>query len=362
MTVNNSLERCYWADIVRIVAIISVVLVHASATAVGWWGRIPTDWWQVSNYYNAAVRIGVPLFIILSGALLLGKNERYSVFFKKRFKRVVVPYFFWIILFVLFKHYYEKDFYHKDFESVKKIFTTLYSGTFYYHLGFLNALLGVYLMVPIVRKFVQNAAAHDIKYFIVLWFLFSSIIPTASFLFDSQIDISIYQHYVPLVTGVLGYFLLGYVITQFNFRKDHIAIAFAIFMICYLITAMGTSILTERTGRVKYVFYDYLSPTVILMSVSAFILIKHVASKYNNNLSKLKNLGILSKASFGVFFIHVIFLRLLLDLDSVLGFKLHGFAFNPLLAVPVTAIITLILSYAAILLLVKIPVVKNLIT
>lgn len=53
-------------------------------------------WWMV-NIYQTLSRTGVPLFVMLTGALLLqpSKNETLSVFFKKRWARIGLPFLFW---------------------------------------------------------------------------------------------------------------------------------------------------------------------------------------------------------------------------------------------------------------------------
>ena len=60
-------------DICRVFAIAVVVLVH---TVMLFWDFDPASpVWAVWNFLSLAVRFGVPLFFMLSGALLLGRER-----------------------------------------------------------------------------------------------------------------------------------------------------------------------------------------------------------------------------------------------------------------------------------------------
>jgi surface polysaccharide O-acyltransferase-like enzyme len=90
-------------DIIRVVAISLVILVHAATEPTLLQQQLSTvditQWW-IANIYNSLARIGVPLFVLSSGALLLNpsKVEPMRTFFKKRFVRVGLPLLFWSIV------------------------------------------------------------------------------------------------------------------------------------------------------------------------------------------------------------------------------------------------------------------------
>ena len=86
----------------RLVAILMVVICHctdplnASAEArsnpdIGFWGAV----------WGAAVRACVPLFVMITGALLLPVRQEAGAFYKKRIPRVLWPFLIWSVLFNL---------------------------------------------------------------------------------------------------------------------------------------------------------------------------------------------------------------------------------------------------------------------
>ena len=91
-------KRMLWADVVRIIAIYLVVQIHTSSDAFS------------SSFFSHGPGIilsklgvvSVPLFVMLSGALLLGKQESYKTFFSKRCIKVLIPWIIWTFVYMYF--------------------------------------------------------------------------------------------------------------------------------------------------------------------------------------------------------------------------------------------------------------------
>ena len=87
-------------DLSRTVAVVLVIFLHASIEpthTVVYVGQGMQLWWA-SNVYDSISRTAVPLFVMLTGALLLQPNkadEPLRVFFKKRWNRIGIPVLFW---------------------------------------------------------------------------------------------------------------------------------------------------------------------------------------------------------------------------------------------------------------------------
>lgn len=96
-------NRIYYIDILRVIACLSVIIIHSSATYVTKnWGSF--NFW-IGNILDSLSRIGVPLFIMISGALLL--DEKYICTKKKiikHIKKMILFFIFWSLVYtVLFK-------------------------------------------------------------------------------------------------------------------------------------------------------------------------------------------------------------------------------------------------------------------
>lgn len=89
-------------DVILFVAILVVFSIHCMAVLDA--QRDSGINVFVSNLFHAFQGIGVPLFVLLSGALLLCKQESPLVFLKKRMVRVLIPFLSWSV--ILFGIYY----------------------------------------------------------------------------------------------------------------------------------------------------------------------------------------------------------------------------------------------------------------
>ena len=91
-----------WLDNLRVNATIGVILIHASATILFRFTKVPADYWWFANLYNGGYRYVVPIFVMLSGALLLPREEAIGSFLKKSFMRIVLPFLFYNLIFTFF--------------------------------------------------------------------------------------------------------------------------------------------------------------------------------------------------------------------------------------------------------------------
>ena len=91
-----------WADNTRILAILAVIFLHVAATGVENADDLGSSQWWIANVYDSLVRWSVPVFVMLSGALLLSGNKTESIFafYRKRAAKLLVPLVFWSLFFV----------------------------------------------------------------------------------------------------------------------------------------------------------------------------------------------------------------------------------------------------------------------
>ena len=140
-------------DLIRTIAIVGVILLHAANDlTIQQMGQLEIVRWVTVDIYQSLGRIGVPLFVMLTGALLLqpSKNESISVFFKKRWARIGLPFIFWGAA------YFAYDFFvlHQAI-TTNAIVQGILTGP-YYHFWYLYMLAGLYLLTPILRILVAT--------------------------------------------------------------------------------------------------------------------------------------------------------------------------------------------------------------
>ena len=345
-------QSIFWVDIVRVTATFSVIWLHSAAPLLDKYNELSIENWWVGNIYDSMVRMCVPLFFMLSGYLLLDKDESLADFFKKRIGKVVFPLMVWSVFYIVWKHYY--------LENTPIPFYSFYSlalAPAYYHLWFLYAIIGLYLFMPILRVFINYSSKVLQYYFVALWFSAVSMVPFFEKVthIDSRIDLK-------MISGYVGYLVVGYLLGKARATKSIFITSIVVFFASIIITSLGTYILTSRNEGVFVGYlYSYLSPNVIFMSASFFILVKYISE--NTEIAQTvffkKSIRLLSSASLGIYFVHAMALDILKKGD--LGFSLSGFSTSAVHAVPATAVVAFILSFLVIFLIQKIPVVNKIV-
>lgn len=104
---NSAIGRSHvvWLDVVRFVAMFTVVCCHSAIRFNFYPGEPPANIDQIKFWgaaYGSFLRPCVPLFVMITGALLLPLKDDTSVFYKKRISRVFWPFLIWSVLYNLF--------------------------------------------------------------------------------------------------------------------------------------------------------------------------------------------------------------------------------------------------------------------
>ena len=178
--------RAIPADLIRTLAIIGVITLHAANEAIVPQVMNQTEvyrWWMV-NIYQTLGRTGVPLFVMLTGALLLqpSKIEPLGVFFKKRWNRIGLPFLFWGVIYFAWDYYAD----HLALTS-SFVFQGILSGP-YFQFWYLYMIVGLYLLTPILRIVAAHIDRQTFKYFIVVWLLAAFITPIPGLIGAFYID------------------------------------------------------------------------------------------------------------------------------------------------------------------------------
>lgn len=347
--------RAVPADLIRTIAIIGVIMLHAANEAIAPQVMNQTEvyrWWMV-DIYQTLGRTGVPLFVMLTGALLLqpSKIEPLSVFFKKRWARIGLPFLFWGTI------YFGWDYFADNLALTSGfIFQGILSGP-YFHFWYLYMVVGLYLFTPILRIVVAHIDRQTFKYFFVVWFLGAFLIPIPGLLGPYHLDSNLLS--IPLW---VGYFMLGVFLISVKVRRW---ILLSLVTLGLVSTAVGTYFIAATIGGPKtYYFHDYFSPTMILSTITLFLLlntIKVPANKTEVQHPKINwLLKQISQCTLGIFLLHVIVLETL-QRGYLWGFTISGNTLNSIIEVPLMTVVTLFICLGVILPLKKVPVIKKLI-
>lgn len=337
-----------WMDLVRFVSIVWVIVIHVSASVIVHYSSHSLAW-SIANLYSAIARSSVPLFFMVSGALILDQSRimPLKLFYQKRILKILVPLILWSIIYFCWQAFQT----HQSISMInmiKAILTDQITG----HLWFMYAIFGLYLVAPILQVYVNTADSKNQLYFIVIWFVANSITMSIFIFFNIQIAI-----YFALVNGWIGYFVAGRLFykTDFSIFKKHYvnSLLFLLIILGIAISALGTVYFFVTTHKYNSFFYEGLAPNIIIMSFCWFILFKNlnpclnfIANKFpiiNTILVHSRNL------TFGIYFVHMLVKDILADL----GFTVTSF--NAIFSIPALSLVILCISALIIWIIRKIP-------
>ena len=329
-------------------AAFSVVLLHSSVHAILQVPNVDSINWWVANIVNSSVRWCVPVFVMISGYLLLDpdKNERAVVFYAKRGKRILLPLVFWTVFYLFLRARSEEL-------TVQKLCYLIITARPYYHLCFLFMIPGLYLVTPFLRIFIKKTSSKERWRLIVLILLTASIYTVVkSLLLEKD------RFFLIIFIPYLGYYLCGYQLRHIISNKLSFKLSpyVTLVFLCIVCIAIGTGFFVSLLGIPKGLFlYHDLSPLVIILSISVFFLL----CSYANNLKPSSNNWIvttvyhLTEATFGIYLIHPVFIPLTRRFaEKLLMTQITFFV------IPITALMTFVLSYIVVKILTNIPYVR----
>jgi surface polysaccharide O-acyltransferase-like enzyme len=333
-------EKFLWADDLRAFATIGVIILHVSAKVVNQYGVVSVSDWWIGNVFDSLVRFCVPVFLMLTGALILPRSYRLEEYFKKRIARILLPFLFWSMIYIAYNlylkwtHGYEMNF----FQTCNYAIYQFKTGASY-HLWYVYMLIGIYLIIPLVSKWIVNSSGREISYYVVLWFcvlLFSCPAISTSL---PNIDFTYFS-------GYLGYPVLGYLLAYKIEGKRVKPAGLTLFVLGTIFTMVGAYLSSQYDGTFNGYFYTYLSPNVIVASAGIFLFLRH----YSLPLGRFRGVtNLIGKYSFGIYLSHVFVLERLFDYEFTPLFL------NPAVGIPCVAMVCLVLSFAITYLLHKIP-------
>ena len=359
---NQKSQHVVWLDVVRFIAMFTVVCCHCTDPFNFYPGTAPNIgeiklWGAI---YGSVLRPCVPLFVMITGALLLPVRGDASTFYKKRIPRVFYPFLIWSVLYNLFPWitgllglnpqiildffpYAGEEVMQQSFSvSLEYILMIPFNFSILaVHMWYIYLLIGLYLYLPVFSAWVEKASERAKLMFLLAWGV-TLLLPyyyqfVSNYLWGTCSWNSFGMLYA--FAGFNGYLLLGHYLKNLEWSlKKTLAIGIPMFAAGYAVTFLGfrhITALPEYTDEMLELFFTYCSLNVVMMTIPVFMLAKKV--KVNSERMK-KALANLTVCGFGIYMIHYFFtgpsVVLMRAIDMPIG-----------LQIPVAAILAFAVSW-----------------
>ena len=275
----------------RAFAIIAVIICHVDH----FFGPLTTQTQIIAQMtFHDIGDIGVPIFLMISGALLLNREyPSLPQFLKKRFVRIIYPFIFWIILILgqLYYHGYNSTF-------IWNVFIGEPSITWYFW-----TLIGIYLFIPVLNSFIKDYELKGVEYFLVIWFITMILKTFNSYPLWSYFNLDMFASFI-------GYPVLGYYLANKKFKLSDKKMC--IIGLIILIISLAVFVYLNYT-HVSLIRYENIPN--IFMGVGLFLFIMYLDKLNAFNRIKDNFIGkaviSLSLCSYGMYFSHVIVVKAL---------------------------------------------------
>lgn len=347
---NSISKRNHLLDIARIIAMLFVVMVHCTAdfvmknnphTSEFFWG----------NIFDSISRIGVPLFLMISGALFLDEQKEVTIksIICKNVKNIALITIVWAIIYSV-ANTVIAFLINGETVNIKKVLEGIANG--HYHMWYLYMIMGLYIMTPLLKKVVCKENKHLVLYFILVSYVVQFLWPTIDKLCVLFWNFDFLGQWIGkfrlyFFDGYVTYFLVGWYIVHIGINQKYLRyIIYSLSVISLFLIILCVNF----TGDYE-IAYEYIGAFVIIYSVGAFLAINNMCFTLKEKTARI--LARVSDLTFGVYLIHVLVLRVFSELLSYRG---HCLAY-----ILVWFIVSTCCSYLAAYVFSKIPVLRKLI-
>lgn len=279
----NREKRLLHYDMLRILAAYLIVVLHLSVQYIN---KAPDSvegylQWQQAVKFSAASRVGVPLFVMLSGAFLLHPNKSVAIsaIFKKYLPKLLIIFVFWSFFYSLA----EQDFfYHLPAWGLSRSWQKVDWDVFWpyfiqghYHMWYLYMLAGLYLITPLLKQITAQASRVQISYFVFLCVLITSIAKLNEGIWHQEmVDLLFDKLSLSFFMGYTGYFIAGFLFRYYQFSWKTCLVIFFLGLAAFRFTYVETWQMNPMFGFLEpnLTYFSNYSPTVFLMSFGIFLL------------------------------------------------------------------------------------------
>ncbi len=295
-------------DLIRALAIVMVVADHALKSMASAGDALLVDVFMAPD---------AVLFIMLSGALLLPVEGSWSRFLAKRFKRVFVPYIAWLVIHLALLYFVAH-------EPAKWLLTMLRWSwlTPYFGAGwFVFVIMGIYLFMPVLSPWIAKAGRRQLEYFVGIWLLGGLVIWLHWYMgmsadYNMAVMFVNYGGY-----AVAGYYFMRYPlgyrasaepggVVESVYLRYRDALIIAVGIGVGLLLPLAVWAMPLNSPEPREFLGNNLSITVYAYACLLFATLVTVKSAPRWVESVVK---VLSRNAYGIYLIHLILMRLVLD-------------------------------------------------
>ena len=320
---------------IRAIAYIAIVLLHVTyAASLQYRNSISTQAYTITSMITNLMMWAVPCFIMVTGALLLNPNHEVTLakIYRKYMKKVFIALIAFVFVYCFFDMIVAGE--GVSLNGFMKGFVQFFTGTSWSPLWYLYILIGLYALLPLYSRITQAATYKELQYGIIVGFIVLSLFPLTA-LFNIKLNFTIH------ITSIYPFYLfLGYALYN-DIIKNNKKTNIIIFIVSIVLIIGVVYYRWMHNVETFNLLLSYASPLNILLSASLFHFFKSIKPISIKGLHKA--LIALDQASFGIYLIHIIFVKYFLAILHYNPYKVPVLGFIGIVCL--ISILSWIISY-----------------
>lgn len=330
-------ERIAWVDLLKIIACILVVFSHNCDPYVAVFDSDRSTF-LAGVFSGSLTRSSVPLFVMMTGVLLLPTTRTMSQFYRRRIGRILPPLIFWSAALPLLYYLYinriplstnpainPADY--TLFETLRRAVTFIFNFNYTTTpLWYLYMLIGLYLIIPLLNAWLVQATRKELRLFLSVWFItlfipyikmFAPVLGYAGNYGNMGIfGICDWNEYGTFyyISGFIGYLVLAYYHVTYPLKislAKTLLYGIPLFLIGYAITSFGfIEVQRYYPGNYAYleIIWFFTGINVFMMTLPIFVIIQKLPVHPNKWLTRAASL------TFGIYLCHFFFVQVGYDM------------------------------------------------
>ena len=294
---------------------------------------------------------------MISGGLYLDRKRTWNL--KKLWTHSILPiavaYIFWQVFYALYRSLTDEGL---KFGSVAffKRFLVMISDS-YFHLWYLPMLIGLLIITPMLWEIVNSKNGKQWEEYMILLYLIFKILPYTVKVFPipcKEHVMNVLNTVQPqMVTGFVGYYIAGHYLYQYGVSKKLEKLIYILGIVSISMGILFCYIRSQQKGTDIQDFYENYLLALLPGHFCTFVF-KNYVSKIKWNDKQEKRICFVGSCTFGIFLIHVLVRSLLhkAGIDSMM-------ISNTFIAIPIVIALIFTLSFGAVVIIKKIPVLKK---
>ena len=267
---HDEKQRNIAFDLLRILSAFSVVMLHVSGEYI-FQNPVGSGAFRLSNFMKSISRFGVPVFVMISGAIFLSEDKKITTkkLWCKNIFRMFLLFAVWSFAYYVYQSLYWWKFDFWRHGVIRTITGCIYASD---HFWFLFMIMGLYALVPILRTWVHHASQKELDYFVILFMIFQIGRTTISILIDKSLVHEIFD-LVKIVelSWYLGYFVLGYILVHYSVSRKIKFFLYGMVPVGMAANYLISDYMSLQLGSYTPGIYDSFGIFTFLHSIALFV-------------------------------------------------------------------------------------------